>query len=147
MTIEETKKLMKKIKGKKDSKNEIKSIYKKTKEIEKRLTKQIREDKKKAKEAKKKLTKPRKPSEYHKCAKTIGKCKGLGQGVKGYYKCATDAKCKKEDRVKVQSIKEKIQKTAQKEKVKKALKTYVKKTVIQKKKQKNQKKKKKKQNI
>mgnify|MGYP006950520967 CR=1 FL=1 len=133
MTIEETKKLMKKIKGKKDSKNEIKSVYKKTKEIEKRLTKQIREDKKKAKEAKKKLTKPRKPSEYHKCAKTIGKCKGLGQGVKGYYKCATDANCKKEDRLKVNKIKDKIENTKQKEKVKKAIKSFVKKTIIQKK--------------
>lgn len=134
MTIQETKKLLKKLQGKKEDSNEYKSIYKKTKEIEKRLSKQVREDKKKAKEEKKKKAKPRKPSEYHKCAKVTGKCKGLGQGVKGYYKCATDAKCKKEDRVKVQSIKEKIQKTTQKEKVKKALKTYVNKKVTQKRK-------------
>ena len=119
MSIDETKKLLKKLQGKKDNSNELKSLYKKTKEIEKRLGKQVREDKKKAKEEKKKKTKPRKPSEYHKCAKEIGKCKGLGQGVKGYYKCASIAKCKKEDRVKVQSIKEKYSQQLKKKKLKK----------------------------
>ena len=53
MSIDETKKLLKKLQGKKDNSNELKSLYKKTKEIEKRLGKQVREDKK-AKEEKKK---------------------------------------------------------------------------------------------
>ena len=44
MSIDETKKLLKKLQGKKDNSNELKSLYKKTKEIEKRLGKQVRED-------------------------------------------------------------------------------------------------------
>lgn len=47
-------------------------------------------------------------SEYHKCAREVGKCKGLKKGLKGYHKCATVSNCKKSDREKVAKAVRKI---------------------------------------
>ena len=46
--------------------------------------------------------------QYHQCAQVIGYCKGLGKGVKGYHKCASDSNCKKKDREKVEDLSKKI---------------------------------------
>lgn len=46
--------------------------------------------------------------QYHQCAQVIGHCKGLGKGVKGYHKCASDSNCKKKDREKVEALSKKI---------------------------------------
>ena len=47
-------------------------------------------------------------ADYHKCAREVGKCKGLKQGIKGYHKCATVSNCKKPDREKVAKVAKKI---------------------------------------
>ncbi len=47
-------------------------------------------------------------ADYHKCAREVGKCKGLKQGIKGYHKCATASNCKKPDREKVAKVAKKI---------------------------------------
>ena len=49
--------------------------------------------------------------QYHQCAQVIGHCKGLGKGVKGYHKCASDSNCKKKDREKVEALSKKINMT------------------------------------
>ena len=46
-------------------------------------------------------------SEYHACA-SANKCKGLGEGIKGYHKCAKKQNCKKDDRAKVAAVVAKI---------------------------------------
>ena len=49
--------------------------------------------------------------QYHQCAQVIGHCKGLGKGIKGYHKCASDSNCKKKDREKVEALSKKINMT------------------------------------
>lgn len=64
-------------------------------------------------------------TDYHKCARETGKCKGLGQGIKGYHACAKRSNCKKPDREKVAKIAGKIKKSAAGSKIAKLVKKKV----------------------
>lgn len=46
-------------------------------------------------------------SVYHACA-SANKCKGLGEGIRGYHACAKKQNCKKDDRAKVAAVVSKI---------------------------------------
>jgi hypothetical protein len=46
-------------------------------------------------------------SVYHACA-SANKCKGLGEGIRGYHSCARKQNCKKDDRAKVAAVVAKI---------------------------------------
>ena len=63
-------------------------------------------------------------SVYHACA-SANKCKGLGEGIRGYHSCAKKQNCKKDDRAKVAAVVNKIKTSKAKEVLKKVVKKKV----------------------
>ena len=63
-------------------------------------------------------------SVYHACA-SANKCKGLGEGIRGYHACAKKQNCKKDDRAKVAAVVSKIKTSKAKEVLKKVVKKKV----------------------
>jgi hypothetical protein len=63
--------------------------------------------------------------EYHKCAREVGKCKGLNKGIKGYHECAKKANCKKVDREKVEKVKENLKTATAKKTISKLIKKKI----------------------